>query len=212
MAQSAVLKVEKREKKGTNASRRLRAQGRIPANIQSPEGEHLDIALDEHEFTKARRHHVHLYDLDLGGGQVESAVVREIQWDALGEHVLHVEFKRVVRGVETEAEVELEFFGHPAHNGLVNTLLTHLTIRTLPSKIPDKIEVSVEGMEPGHHIKARDITLPEGVSLAVDPDTDVATISGAHLYEEEEPSTPEGEPSAEGEAPEAGEDRASDEG
>lgn len=211
MAQSAELKVEKREKKGTNASRRLRAEGRIPANIQSPDGEHVDIVLDEQQFLSARRHHVHLYDLDIEG-KTESAVVREIQWDALGDRVLHVEFKRVVRGVETEAEVELEFFGHPAHNGLVNTLLTHITIRTIPSKIPDKIEVAVEGMEPGHHIKARDLVLPEGVSLAVDPDTDVATISGAHLVEEEETPLVEGEPGAEGESPEAGQGSDSEEG
>lgn len=185
MAHNAVLKAEPRERTGSRASRRLRAQGRIPANIQSSAGNHLDIAIDEQAFLSARRHHVHLYDLEIEG-RTEPAVVREIQWDSLGEHILHVEFKRVVRGVETESEVEIEFFGHPAHNGLVNTLLTHVTIRSIPSLIPDKIDVSVEGLEPGHHIKAGDLVLPEGVSLAIDPEVDVATISGAHFTDEEE--------------------------
>lgn len=195
MAQSAILKAETRTKLGTRASRALRADGKIPANLQPADGkDHLDFAIDEREFLATRRAHVHLYDIEVGGAS-ETAVVRELQWDSFGDNIIHVEFKRVQRGVETETEVELHFVGNP--KGVVNHTIQHLTIKSIPSKIPDEIEVNVDGMEEGTHILAKDLKLPEGVSLGVDPETEVAVIAGVR---EEAAPAEEGE---EGEEPES---------
>ena len=139
MAQSATLKAEARTKLGSRACRALRANGMIPANLQPADGkEHLDLAINEHEFLAARRNHVHLYDIEIGG-QSESVVVRELEWDVFGDSIIHVEFKRVQRGVETETEVELAFVGMP--KGVVNHTMQHISIFSLPSMIPDAIEV-----------------------------------------------------------------------
>jgi len=175
MAQSQILKAQKRETLGSRASRKLRANGSLPANIQGEEN-HIDISINEREFLAARRAHVHLYDLDVEGS-TETAVVRELQWDTFGDHILHVEFKTVVRGVATESEVALAFVGTPK-GGVVNHLVDHLTILCIPSLIPDNLEVSIEGLEPGAHVKASDIKLPEGITLSGDPTLDVAMIVG----------------------------------
>lgn len=196
MAQSATIQVQARKKPGSNEARALRATGRIPANLQSKDGPHLDFHLDEREFLSTRRQHVHLYDLDFGG-KTESAVVRELQWDTFGERILHIEFKRVQRGVETESEVDLAFTGTP--NGVVNHILHHVTIRSIPSLIPDNIEVRVGGLEIGTTIRAKDLVLPEGVRLAISPEADVATIISAHGVEAA-PAPEEGVPGAEGPA------------
>ena len=127
MAASIVLECEKRTKVGSRSARKLRAAGRIPACLQGMEGKpNVDIHMDEVEFVASRRHHVHLYDLQVDG-EVESAVVREVQWDALGDAIVHVEFKRVRKDVATESEVELEFYGMPK-GGVLNHNVTHLTI------------------------------------------------------------------------------------
>lgn len=193
MAQSATIQVQPREKLGTRAAQELRSAGRIPANLQSKGGQHLDFHLDEREFLTSRRRHVHLYDLDFGD-QTEAAVVRELQWDTFGERILHVEFKRVQRGVETETDVELAFVGTP--QGVVNQILHHVKILSIPSLIPDNIEVAVGGLEIGTTIQAGDLALPEGVRLAIGPDTDIATIISAHGVEA---ARPEGEEAAEAE-------------
>ncbi|MCB9905759.1 MAG: 50S ribosomal protein L25 [Planctomycetes bacterium] len=193
MAQSATLKAEARTKLGSRACRALRANGMIPANLQPADGkEHLDLAINEHEFLAARRNHVHLYDIEIGG-QSESVVVRELEWDVFGDSIIHVEFKRVQRGVETETEVELAFVGMP--KGVVNHTMQHISIFSLPSMIPDAIEVNVEGLGEGTHILAKDLKLPEGVRLAVEPDAEVAVIAGVR----EEATTEEGEEGEEGE-------------
>lgn len=198
MSQSSNLNIEIREKVGSREARKLRRAGRIPASLQTDgEKPHLDIHIDRDEFLTSRRQHVHLYDL-LSGKETESALVREIQWDSLGDDIIHVEFKRVQRGVETEAEVELEFIGHPL-GGILNHLVTHVTIRTLPSQIPDSIEVRVGHLDVGGHFRASDLVLPEGVSLAVPPDLEIAVVSAVKGDE-----TPEEDVDEEGEAPAAG--------
>jgi large subunit ribosomal protein L25 len=187
MAQSEVLKAQKRAKLGSANARSLRAEGRVPANLQG-DGDHVDFSIDMREFLATRRHHTHLYDIDLDG-TTESAVVRELQWDAFGDNIIHVEFKRVQRGVETEAEVMIEWLGQPK-GGILNHLVDHITVRCIPSLIPDSIEARVEHLEEGMHLKASDLKLPEGISLAIDPDTEIATVitaggGGAEATEEE---------------------------
>jgi len=205
MAQSAVLKAQKRSKLGSRNARQLRAAGSIPANIQGG-GDHIDIAIPEREFLATRRAHVHLYDIDVEGSE-ETAVVHELQWDTFGDRIVHIEFKKVQRGVALETEVELAFLGNPK-SGVVNHLVDHVTISCIPSLIPDNLSVKVDGMDEGDHIKASDLVLPEGVSLACDPDLDVATIVGAHHHVAEEAEDEDAvEGLAEGDAPAADPDQ-----
>ena len=124
---SSTIKAELRTKLGSRAARNMRAMGRIPSTIQGGEGDHLNISIDEVEFWTARRRHVHLFDIEVGG-QTESATVRELRWDAMGDHIDHVEFRRVQRGVAIEVEVPLEFLGHPK-GGVLNHLVTKIGVR-----------------------------------------------------------------------------------
>ncbi len=191
---SATLQIVFREKKGTRATRKLRAAGKIPASIQGEGKENLDVAIVEDDFLAARRHHEHLFDLELEGGETETALVGELQWDAFGDRILHVEFRRVVRTRETTADVELEFIGHPK-GGILNHLMTHVAIRALPANIPDRIEVRVGELSIGHPLLARDIVLPEGVTLAIPGETPVAFV--VIPRGEEELAKPEAAPAAE---------------
>jgi large subunit ribosomal protein L25 len=173
---SEVLKAEARTRVGTRAARALRAEGRIPAsmNADATHG-HVDFSIEEHGFLATRRRHTHLYDIQLGG-QVEMAVVRELQWDTFGEKIVHIDFKRVQRDVKTEAEVELEFVGQPK-GGVLNHLLTHVTVLCLPMDIPDSIEVPVAGLDTGGSVLAKELKLPKGVELVhIAPETKVAVV------------------------------------
>ena len=131
---SATLKAAARHKVGSRFARILRRQGRIPASIQGEHKDSVHVSIDETEFLAARRHHEHLFDLEIEGGANETAVVNELHWDPFGDSILHVEFRRVVRGQKTEVEVELEFIGHPK-GGVLNHVMTHITVKELPSEI-----------------------------------------------------------------------------
>ena len=193
---SATLKGRARAKLGSRDARKLRLQGFIPASVQGEGKENLAIAIEREGFATARRAHEHLFDIELEGADIETALVRELQWDAFGERVMHVEFRRVVRGQKTTAEVELDFIGHPK-GGLLNHLVTHVTIVALPSEIPDTIEVRVDELELGGTILAGELVLPEGVDLDMAAETPVAMVITPHA--EAEP-TDEAEGEGEGEA------------
>src|SRR5262245_64285288 len=111
MAKSETIQATVRAQLGSRPSKKLRAEGKIPAFLESDgTSPHLDIAIDRHQFLATRRHHTHLYDIVVGG-KTETAIVHQLAWDTFGEEIQHIEFKRVRRDVKTEMEVELEFRG-----------------------------------------------------------------------------------------------------
>ena len=194
----AKIETQLRDKVGSRWARRLRMQGRIPASIQGEDRENLNVSIDEATFLAARRQHEHVFELVLDNGTTEPAMVRELQWVPLSEDIQHVEFRRVVLGQETEAEVELTFVGHPK-GGMLNHLVTHVTIAAIPSKVPDHIEVKVDDLDTDHPLLAKDLEMPEGVRLVTDGDTQVAV---AAAMKAEAPAEGEGEEGEEGaEAP-----------
>ncbi len=176
MSSSAKLTCGVRESLGSRSARKLRNQGQMIATLQADaNGAHMNLHLNAAEFEASRRAHAHLYDLKING-ELHSAVVRELQWDCMGDVVNNIEFKRVVRGVATESEVELTFVGNVA-SGVLTHNVTHIAISCIPSIIPDGIEVKVDGLEEGTHIAASDLNLPEGVALAVDANLEIAVVS-----------------------------------
>jgi large subunit ribosomal protein L25 len=195
MKKTHTLKTEPRAKKGTRHARALRGRGQIPACLLSDgTSPTVDFCISAHEFQAARRHHVHVFELDLGGN-VETALVRELQWDTFGDGVLHIDFKRIRTDVETEAEVELEFAGHPK-GGMLNHLVTHVTVRCMPTMIPDSIEVPVGHLEVGGVILARELVLPSGVALAIAAETPIANAVAIKIEVEPTEAAPAAEAGA----------------
>jgi large subunit ribosomal protein L25 len=196
------LKAEIRERVGSRASRKLRANGAIPCSLQDSKAAVIAFSINEDEFLSARRAHENLFDLAIDGSD-HPAVVRELQWDYLTDRIIHVEFKAVVRGVKVESEVSLTFIGHPS--GVLNALVNTITISSIPSLIPDTIEVVIGHLSEGEHLDASALTMPEGCELVTDGDTTVATVSGADAAIEAGAIVEEGEESEAGEAGEVGE-------
>ena len=197
------LKAEIRERVGSRASRKLRANGAIPCSLQDSKAAVIAFSINEDEFLSARRAHENLFDLAIDGSD-HPAVVRELQWDYLTDRIIHVEFKAVIRGVKVESEVSLTFIGHPS-GGVLNALVNTITISSLPSLIPDTIEVVVAQLSEGEHLDASSVTMPEGCELITDGDTTVATVSGADAAIEAGAIVEEGEAGEAGDAGEAGE-------
>jgi large subunit ribosomal protein L25 len=180
-----MLKATKR-KPGTRQAKKLRLQGLIPASIQGEGRPNADVSIEERAFMTARRHHEHLFEIEVEGGDTETVLVHQLQWETTVERIQHVEFRRVVLGRKTEVEVELVFTGHPK-GGVTNHLVTHITILALPSEIPDAIEVPMGDHEPGHTVHASDLVLPVGVELAVDADLVIANVAVPRNIEDETP-------------------------
>jgi large subunit ribosomal protein L25 len=79
--------------------------------------------------------------------------------------------------------------------GVLEQLLTSLTIHTTPERIPQEITLDVSELEVGQALRVRDLVLPEGVTTDLDPEEPVviAALSrtAAEMEAVEEAEAPE---------------------
>jgi large subunit ribosomal protein L25 len=118
----------------------------------------------------------------------EKALVRELQFDTYGIHVMHVDFARVSEHERIEVKVAIELRGQAAgvkDGGVVEHFLHEVEIECEALSIPDKLELNVSGLTIGDSLSASDIPLPPGVKLVSDPDAMVVHCVQARAEEEE---------------------------
>ncbi|WP_165074996.1 50S ribosomal protein L25 [Paludisphaera rhizosphaerae] len=177
MSEALKLKVETRDpakNKGTGsrASRNLRKSGRIPAVIYGHKQAVVPISLDAIDARSMIAAASHLAELDLGG-QTETVLIREVQWDHLGREILHVDFARVDKGELIETDVALEYKGEAVgvgEGGVLEPVVRTLTVKCPAGSIPDSIKVDVSGLKLNQGVHVRELTLPQGVVVEADPE------------------------------------------
>jgi large subunit ribosomal protein L25 len=192
------LKARMRDERGSTASKRMRRGGELPANIAGLGKDPRAVAVSEHAFEKLYRAGAQLITIETPEETLE-ALIREVQLNAFGDKVLHIDFEEIQRGVTLQVEVPLEFFGEPAgvaDGGIFQTVLDKLNVSCMPRDIPDSIEIDVRELEAGSNVTVGDVVLPEGVTLDdMEPDEVIAMVSMPASEEEEEAE--EGEETAE---------------
>lgn len=184
------LHAEARSCHGTRPAFNLRRDGRLPAVVYGEGGETVAITIEAHAFENLLRHHERVLDIELGG-KVQQVLVHELQWDHLGDHLMHVDFLRASHGKQVEVEVVLEFVGHPkgTPRGEFVKNLQELQIRCTPRSIPEHIAVHIHDLDVGDSLHVRDLEMPEGVACLDEPDT---LVCGVHARVEAEEGAEEG--------------------
>ena len=178
-----VLEGEQRERTGSKYALRLRRQGKMPAVIYGHGQAPAHVALDAEAVHDALHDGAHLLDLNIAGGAAETVLIKDIQFDFLGDNVIHIDLARVDLSEEVTVNVPIELVGEDAAPGLkeegalLENPTTGLEVRCRADQIPDKVEVDISALEANHAITVADLTLPEGVTAETDEDTVIATIS-----------------------------------
>ncbi len=121
-----------------------------------------------------------LIDLKIEGeDEHRVCILKDIQYNYLGDQPIHADLYEVTFGVELDIDVPVVLTGKPKgleYGGVLEQHLNTLSIRTVPRKIPDKIEVDVSGLGVGDVLFVRDITPPEDVKIIENPDEVVAVV------------------------------------
>ena len=173
-----VLNVTKREQTGSLRMKRLRQTGQIPAILYGHGEGGVMLSVSERDLNKAIDHGSHI--VDLKGGANESALIKEVQWDALGIKVLHLDLTRVDATEAVEVTLPIELKGDAAGTRQGGTLNFHqhqLTIMCPANVLPDKLEVKISELEVDESITAADVKLPAGATLAEDGHTPIVSCS-----------------------------------
>lgn len=189
MQTSHTLKALKRERIGSRYAARERAAGRLPAVIYGHGVDPLHVSLDAKEALRYFHDGERVFGLAVEGGKGdETVLLKDLQFDYLGNNVVHADLMRVDLNEVIEAHVHLNFVGEAVGLKSAGAIMTHpntaLTIKCTVAALPDHIDVDVAGLGVGQSLHAGEVTLPEGVELAMDADAVIASISMVKEMEE----------------------------
>ncbi|MGJ5827348.1 50S ribosomal protein L25/general stress protein Ctc [Streptomyces ossamyceticus] len=178
---------------GKGAARRIRRDSKVPGVLYGHGSDPLHLTLPGHELLLALRTPNVLISLDIDGKTSELAIPKSVQRDPIKGFLEHVDLLLVKKGEKVNVEIPVHTEGELAAGGnLLEHVLNALPVEAEATHIPESVSVSVEGLEAGASVLAKDIALPKGVSLAVEEDAVVLQVLAAQA---EEPS----EEGAEGE-------------
>jgi large subunit ribosomal protein L25 len=173
MNETSVLEARLREQMGSKTAARVRKEGRVPAVVYGHKEVPVCISLDEHDFLEALHHGKRLLDVKIGP-EPQKLLVKELQYDYLGKNIIHVDLIRVDVTEVIEVNVAIEYKGvakGTQEGGVVEMHADHVLVKCLAINIPSSLVVSIKELGLDGTIYARDIKLPEGVTLASPAET-----------------------------------------
>ncbi len=193
----AKVSAERRDGQGTRSSRRLRREGKLPGIIYGHQKEPAAVAVAGRDVANLLERGAHVVELQVNG-KAEQVLIKDVQYDHLGLHPIHVDFARVDLTEQVRVSVPLAFRGTPAgthEGGLFEQTLVDLEIECRVTEIPASIRVNVGELKLGEMIHVKDLELPAGVKAAGPPDAIVCSVRAKAAAEAEEaPVAAEGEP------------------
>ncbi|MEU9334981.1 50S ribosomal protein L25/general stress protein Ctc [Streptomyces sp. NPDC048290] len=179
------LAAETRTEFGKGAARRIRRDSKVPVVLYGHGTDPVHLTLPGHELQLALRTPNVLIALDIDGKRTELAIPKAVQRDAIKGFLEHVDLLLVKRGEKVTVDIPVQAEGELAPGGnLLEHVLNALPVEAEATHIPENVTVSVEGLEAGASVLAKDITLPKGVTLAVEEDAVVLQVLAAQAEEE----------------------------
>jgi large subunit ribosomal protein L25 len=184
-----ILETKNREK-SVNLDN-LRTEGQVPAVFYGPGSETVSISVPQKEFIKmlSQAGESTVVTLKTEGGD-KDVLIHDVAFHPVSELPLHVDFYLFDKTKTVEVSVPLVLEGvAPAVKlgGILIKVLHELKIEALPSNLPQEIKVDISTLtDLDSVIIAKDIPLPEGVTLMEGADEVVTSITEAKEEEEEE--------------------------
>lgn len=187
------LNVQPREDFGKGASRRIRAAHQIPAVIYGHGMDPVHITLPGHETALAARNPNALLELTLPGGDVHTALIKDIQRHPLHRTLTHLDLIAVRRGEKVEVDIPVVLTGEPVAPAIAVVDAQTLTLSADAMNVPEQVEIDVQDREDGYQLFAGDVILPEGSTLVTDAELLVVAVQVPRVDEELEAAIEENE-------------------
>ncbi|MCS7168015.1 MAG: 50S ribosomal protein L25 [Gemmatales bacterium] len=165
---------------GSHAARKSRRQGQLPAVIYGHKIEPIHILVKQEDVWSLIRRGERVVDVCVDNRPPEKCFVRDVQWDAFGKQVLHVDFVRIRTDERVRTTVPIHIRGTPVGlqaGGVLQQPLHSLEVECLAVNVPEAIRVNVADLQLGQAIHVRDLKLPEGVIPLVDPEAVVVQVA-----------------------------------
>ncbi|MFH1309002.1 MAG: 50S ribosomal protein L25 [Patescibacteria group bacterium] len=187
MVKDISLNAKIREKENVKT---LREKGLIPAVVYGRGQKNISLSLDYQEFKKA---------LEIAGestiiklkvnNEIKNVLIYDVAKDPITDKFIHIDFYQVRMDEIITAEVRLAFEGESSAvktlEGILIKTMNEVEVEALPGDLPHELKIDLSILETfDDHIKIKDIKLPEGVKIKLDPEDVVASVAPPRTQEE----------------------------
>ena len=187
------LTIEGQKREAGSKPKAIRRSGRIPAVVYGYNGaESTALTLDTNTAEKMLEKvslnntliQLNIPDVPWSG----KALLREVQSHPWKGSLYHLSFFAVSAQDSLEVEVPLhsvgEAVGVKQDGGMLDFVLTELTVRCAPDSIPESIEIDVSGLNIGDSLRVGQIVLPPGITALADPEQTVVILLAPRISDE----------------------------
>jgi large subunit ribosomal protein L25 len=174
----ATLEAVKRDSRGKNEARRLRAAGRIPAVLYGGAGESIALSVTPKELSRILHSDTGentIIELQVQGGETTRVLVKDYLLNPIDHAMLHADFYRVSLDKPITVTVSIVIKGEPKgvklQGGVLDLPHREVEIESLPLEIPESLEVDVSELMIGEGVHLRDLAANAKWKPISDPDT-----------------------------------------
>jgi large subunit ribosomal protein L25 len=177
------IKFEKRD--NAQKLKALRKAGKLPAVFYGRKEQSTPITVSHAEFLKVWKKAGESSIIELKGlGEEHEALIKDVDRDPVTGVPRHADFYVIEKGKKLKLKVPIAFDGvAPAVKdlgGILVKVLHEIEIEAAPKDLPHEIKVDISKLATLESvITAKEIALPAGVELKVNPDDVVASIAVA---------------------------------
>jgi large subunit ribosomal protein L25 len=179
----AVLEAVKRETRGKNEARRVRAAGKIPAVVYGDKSDAAVITVDPKTLLRILHSESGvntLISLKFEGEGDTRVLVRDFQLDPITQAPLHVDFYRIAMDKVLRVTVPIQLKGDPkgvkTQGGVLDFVHRDIEVECLPADIPEHIVIDVAELLMNQGIRVRDLPADAKWKAVTDADAMIVHV------------------------------------
>jgi large subunit ribosomal protein L25 len=195
------VSAEVRTQFGKGFARRIRAANKIPAVIYGHGTDPVHITLPGHQTALILRKANQVLELDIEGTEA-LALVKDVQKDPVLQIIEHIDLIVIRKGEKVQVEVPVHLEGESAPGTIATQDTNTVLLEVEATHIPERVVLSIEGLEEGTLVHASQIELPQGAALISDPETLIVNVTVPEEEPEEDAAPAEGDAPASDESAE----------
>lgn len=177
------IKAAVRTRHGSRYSQRLRAEGRMPGVVYGHKQDPVSVDFDAKELLGHVRTGQKVFTIDMAGAKDggQMVLIRDVQFDFLGNNPVHVDFARVDADERVHTKVHVELKGDAKGLKTAGAILVHpfseIEIECRVVDLPEFVTVDISNLDLNEQITAGQVKLPsDDMKLLTDPHSVVAQI------------------------------------
>lgn len=183
MAEKVTVKAEKRDSRGKNMARRLRAEGKIPVVVYGGGAASFAATASLSDLAAILRTDAGVntvFGLDVDGEGVKDVIFQDRQIDPIRGRLIHADLRMFAKGEKIEMTVPIRLIGQPEslkeEGAVLSQAMREIKVLCEPANTPESIDVDISALTTENAIHVSDLQVGEGIEIHDAPETVVASI------------------------------------